>query len=393
MHENEICDIYMASLWRGGHCSLVIDSLINQKELSTLTIICNNYTKEQFQWLSQKYTSDKIVFIRGDNAKASNEKIRYIGHGTSPFLGFVDDDLIYPHDYLEYMVAGVKKHKAFVSLHGSKLAGFPLNNYYTQRDVYKCLDSVGDDTEVDIIGSGVSLIKRDQLPACELAKLYDFAGSVSMDDIYLSSLANRYGIRRFVLKHPKNYLEHKEQFEEDNYVFDEYKKNNFRCPEQTSYININLIRRVAPSNSKCNQSKVCVPNNINLENKKNNLRQQALFFMEKKQYDIASMCFAEATFHSPKDAQLHFLKGVSHHHNRQLFEAIKCYSEALQIDSTLVEAFVNLADLQMELNLCDDALISIRAAIVLKPKNANLLTRLNDILFRVVQLRESMDAS
>jgi hypothetical protein len=47
-----------------------------------------------------------------------------------------------------------------------------------------------------------------------------------MDDIYINSFMHKKGIKRFVLKHKKGYLKHKEKDPKDNYVYDKFKNND-----------------------------------------------------------------------------------------------------------------------------------------------------------------------
>lgn len=233
----------MASLWRNGHCAITIRSLSLQAELRSLTVVCNNYTDEQFNWLESQVGADKITLVRGFNSKKSNEKLRYIATGSGHFLAFADDDIAYPADYLHYMINGALRYNSCVSLHGSRLAPHPINNYYTDRYVYRCLEDVVEDVAVDVVGNGTALIQRHQLPKIELESLYIEADTVSMDDIYFSALVNKYGIRRYVLRHNKGYLSHKPLEDNDNYVFNFYQERNFKCPIQSNFININLTNR------------------------------------------------------------------------------------------------------------------------------------------------------
>lgn len=234
------CDIYMASLWREGHLVLTVRSLLEQPSLGSLTVVCNNYTDEQWDWVGDELNNSKVKLVRGSNFKGSNEKLKYAGYGFNKYLGFADDDLIYDFDYLQYMIDRADHYKAYVSLHGSILSSRPLNNYYTDRIVFRCLEDVEDDVNVDICGTGVSLIERNLLPAIQLEKLYHSMSRTSMDDLYFSSFVKDYGIKRIVLKHPKSFVSHKKQHPMDDYVFDRHAGLGKSCIEQTNFLNINF---------------------------------------------------------------------------------------------------------------------------------------------------------
>lgn len=115
--------------------------------------------------------------------------------------------------------------------------------------------------------------------------------------------------------------------------------------------------------------------------------------MQAKQFGQASDCYTKALQQFPRDAHLHYCKGVAHHQNKQLLQAASSYSQALQLNPKLVEAFENLAEAQTELQLFDDALLSIRAAIALQPNRALSLSRLGRILVRLGHYTEAIEAT
>lgn len=115
--------------------------------------------------------------------------------------------------------------------------------------------------------------------------------------------------------------------------------------------------------------------------------------MQAKQYAEASTCYGESLKLYPSDSQLWYCKGVAHHQNKELLQAIDCYSRALQAKIDFVEAFENLAEAQTELLMFDDALLSIRAAIALKPSKSISHTRLARILVRLGQYDEAIEVA
>jgi len=227
-------DIYMATLWRQGHAVISIKSLISQPEFGTGTIICNNWTDEQWEWINGELNSyDNIILYRGDNKKGSNEKIKYINIGHNYYICLADDDLIYPNDYLNKLINGCEKYNAHVSLHGRTIPKGIISSYYKQiGSYYRALGSVEHDVEVDITSNCGSLFKRNFYD--DLDEWYNFCSTTSMDDIYVNYFAKKKGIRRMVLSHKEGYLKHKKQLIEDDYVFSKYKNND---KVQTDFIN------------------------------------------------------------------------------------------------------------------------------------------------------------
>lgn len=229
---NKKVDVYTASLWRQGHVVISIKSLLTQPEFGTATICCNNYTDEQWEYVNKELNDPRIKLHRTNNEKCSNEKLRFIHVGINEYICLADDDLIYPPDYLNKLIAGCDKYNSHVSLHGVILFKGKINSYYRDRVVYRGLGTVLFDQEVDIASNCGSLFKRSFYD--DLDKWYGFCGTTSMDDIYVNYFAKKRGIKRMVLAHSEGYLKHKQQFAEDNYVFDIYKFND---SVQTDFIN------------------------------------------------------------------------------------------------------------------------------------------------------------
>ncbi|MBQ2437032.1 MAG: hypothetical protein II265_02960, partial [Clostridia bacterium] len=97
--------------------------------------------------------------------------------------------------------------------------------------------TVPEDTKVDIMGSGVGMIRREWFTDAELKALYTDAPATSMDDIILSCVLSQKGIDRWVLAHPARVIKTKEPHPDDNYVYDRYRNDD---AEQVAYINANL---------------------------------------------------------------------------------------------------------------------------------------------------------
>lgn len=123
------------------------------------------------------------------------------------------------------------------------------------------------------------------------------------------------------------------------------------------------------------------------------LLHEAGMHMHDKKYGLASACYAKALDIKPNDPHLHYCYGSALHHNKELLKAIHAYSQALLLNSELVEAFENLAEAQFELQFFDDALISLRAAVELKPNRPLTRARLAKVLIRLGCYKEAIDES
>ena len=108
----------------------------------------------------------------------------------------------------------------------------PIKNYYKDRIVYHCRRKIENDTEVDIIGCGASLVEKKLLKGID--KYYNSVVYPNMDDIYYSALAKANGIKRIVVKHNEGVIVAKPPQETDDYIFDNLRNN---CQPQTDFVN------------------------------------------------------------------------------------------------------------------------------------------------------------
>ena len=240
----ECVDVHMASLYREGHILKTLESLLKQPETATIFVTLNSYTQKQYTEVKDGISAllntygGRIVTRRAKNQKGSNEKLSQLAKSTAPYIAFADDDIIYPHDYFLRLIHGIRLHNGGVAFHGGILKQLPTDKYYDgRRRMYLWNISVQADTPVDIMGTGVGLIRREWFTADELKTMYADAPSVSMDDIILSCALSQKGISRWVLAHPSRVITTKEPAPEDNYVYDRYRNDD---AAQVAYVNENL---------------------------------------------------------------------------------------------------------------------------------------------------------
>lgn len=115
--------------------------------------------------------------------------------------------------------------------------------------------------------------------------------------------------------------------------------------------------------------------------------------MKSKKFTDAIALFNQSLKKLPNDAQLHYCKGVAHHYNKELLQAIGCYSQALTLKFDFADAFENLAEAQFELMLFDDALLSSQASTTLRPKKAENHIRLARAFIRLGRYDEAINAA
>ena len=88
----------------------------------------------------------------GDRSDAG--KLFWAEHVEGLYLG-CDDDILYPPDYVDQIVAGIERHgrHAVVGMHGAVLPR-PIAGYFRSRRVVSILGCVETDQTVDVIGTG-----------------------------------------------------------------------------------------------------------------------------------------------------------------------------------------------------------------------------------------------
>ncbi len=218
-------DIYIASI-RPEASNEMLPTLLRQPELTSLTLVCNNFNPELI-----KHKHSKLRLIKGDNAKGCSEKLRYIADGKAKYVATCDDDILYPKTYLADLIEGVKWNDCLVSFHGRILPDLPIHSYYRHRKtVYHCRETVTKDVFVDIIGSGVAMYERRRM--LQMQRLYQCVKHPNMTDIYMSWLAKISGVARCVLKHNADYFDFVKGITD---TIHSQAVNN--CENQTKFIN------------------------------------------------------------------------------------------------------------------------------------------------------------
>jgi hypothetical protein len=130
----------------------MIDSIYNQ--VDEIRIYFNEIEKVNPELIAP-LLRDKIKIISGNNL-TDNGKFYFISDSIEYYF-MMDDDFIYPSDYVEKTLSNIKKHKGCViTYHGRKLDGVGLNYYHGHRRAYRCMGTVSEDVIVDVAGTGVT---------------------------------------------------------------------------------------------------------------------------------------------------------------------------------------------------------------------------------------------
>lgn len=133
----------------------MIDSIYSQ--VDEIRIYFNEIEQVDYAFIA-KLKRDKIKIAHGNNL-TDNGKFYSIPKSYEPdeYYFMMDDDFIYPSDYVEITLSNIKKHKGCViTYHGRKLDGVGLNYYHGHKKAYRCMGTVSEDVIVDVAGTGVT---------------------------------------------------------------------------------------------------------------------------------------------------------------------------------------------------------------------------------------------
>ena len=182
----------------GERASLVdsIRSICTQ--VDELTVYCNNglFPKIFDKPDNVNFIYDKSLGDIGDLGKF------YSLRNKSGLLMTVDDDIVYPNNYVKTLKTRVSKQK-IVGVHGT-VFNFPILDFYTKnRNVYHFADQCTEEIEVDVLGTGTTMFTHELL---ENLKIDSYLQYQNMADLLLLDLSLKKGVKRHIIKRPANWL-------------------------------------------------------------------------------------------------------------------------------------------------------------------------------------------
>lgn len=177
-----------------------IDSIINQCD--EVNIMLNLYEE-----VPQEFSDNgKIHCYLCDNSITDGYKFKCVKDYKDSILFFIDDDLIYPKHYAEFMISKliVYGYNSIISLHGRNFSKFPITSYYKDvgRKVYHCLCDVPNDIQVQFAGTGVMCCHSDVFNKFDMSMFTE----KSMADIIMSKYFVENNFLMYCIAHAKGYL-------------------------------------------------------------------------------------------------------------------------------------------------------------------------------------------
>lgn len=120
------------------------------EQVDVIRIYFNEY--ESFPKLSDP--DCKIIRMRGDNLTDNGKFAGLELVKDHEYYFTMDDDLIFPPDYVERTVEAIERYGCIVTYHGRGLTGRDLNYYQGGHDCYRCMDAVKANFPIDVAGTG-----------------------------------------------------------------------------------------------------------------------------------------------------------------------------------------------------------------------------------------------
>ena len=196
--------------------SLIVSLKSIYDQCDKINVCLNNHTGAIPEFLF----SPKINLTFTDNSKGDAFKFLYLESSDGYFLT-IDDDLIYPSNYVDFMVNKCKEHnnKKIMTLHGRNFGKLPISSYYkSATERYQCLNEVKKDVIVQFGGTGVMCFHTSLLKKSINEFLYP-----NMADVWIGKFAKEKDIQILCLAHSSGYIKYIEQ---KTTIFDEESNND-----------------------------------------------------------------------------------------------------------------------------------------------------------------------
>jgi len=197
MTERRIANV--ASYRRTESLVKTLESIINQCD--EVNVALNDFEGG----LPPILYDDKVNLYFTDNSKGDAFKFLRLSESDGYFLT-IDDDLIYPPNYVEYMIAKCKEYgnSRVMTLHGRNFASFPITSYYkSATERYACLDTVKKNVLVQFGGTGVMCFHTD------LFKVgIDYFMAPNMADVWIGRYCLDNKIEILCLRHESGFIKY-----------------------------------------------------------------------------------------------------------------------------------------------------------------------------------------
>ena len=179
-----------------------LDSIIDQCDI--INVLLNSHDGD----IPEILYHDKVNLILSDNSLGDAMKFYMLDKSNGYYLT-IDDDLIYPPNYVEYMIAKCKEYgnTRVMTLHGRNFSSFPITSYYrSATERYACLNTVKKNVIVQFGGTGVMCFHTD------LFKVgIDYFMVPNMADVWIGRYCLNNKIEILCLRHESGFIKYTPQ--------------------------------------------------------------------------------------------------------------------------------------------------------------------------------------
>ena len=169
------------------------------------------------------YKFPKIKIIENLNMGVTG---KFLGvqmhHKSCIFFGF-DDDIIYPNNYVEYLISALSKEnfKAIVGVHGLNIKK-PFSSFVKDIFSYHFEGKLDESKYVDILGCGTIAFHSDFFTP----NINSWSNN-NMDDLQIMRECIEHNFQRICISRPKNFLKAISKSQPDS-IWAQTKLNDFR---------------------------------------------------------------------------------------------------------------------------------------------------------------------
>ena len=159
----------------------------------------------------------KIYFSKNHMGDLGDAGKFYNCHEIKGYHFTIDDDIIYPPNYVSTMIAAIEKHqrKAIISCHGRLFEKLPVHSYYKGHSMaYSCLRAVPSDVFGHVIGTGVLAYHTDTIQLS--LEVFEYT---NMADIWFSKYCNEHQVPRLILAHQAKWIVTSDKYDEDGSIY------------------------------------------------------------------------------------------------------------------------------------------------------------------------------
>ncbi len=187
---------------------MTVRSLCDQCDM--MYVALNGYQEAEVDRIRRKVQKENVVFTGycGEDDLGCQNKFRAVDLcGEDDYFVTVDDDIFYPPDYVEKLLAGIDRngYDTICGFHGNifhKKDGKVVPDH-KDKTILMYSGALEHDTEVNLLGMGVSVMKPKKIGVTfDLFKVEKNTG----DDELVAMFAEQRGIKKIALRKGKNWL-------------------------------------------------------------------------------------------------------------------------------------------------------------------------------------------